>query len=71
MIPTKIRREVLKQATMYRLDYLTSQLPSRDQAYLIGRRLGRASQMRCFQLLITEIQLTHQQLAIIQRNEYK
>lgn len=71
MITTKIRREVVKQSVMYRLDHLTSQLPTPAEMFMIGRQLGQASRGRRFQLLVMEIQLTHQQLAIIQRNEYK
>ena len=71
MTPTKINREITKQSVMLRLDQLTSQLPTPDEMFMIGRQLGKHLRQRRFQLLIMEIQLTHQQLAIIQRNEYK
>lgn len=71
MIMTKINREITKQSIMLRLDQLTSQLPTQGEALIMGRQLGKHLRQRRFQLLIMEIQLTHQQLAIIQRNEYK
>lgn len=70
MIPTKISREIAKQSVMLRLDQLTSQLPTQDEMFMIGRQLGNAKRQQRVQLLMMEIQLTHQQLAIIQRNEY-
>lgn len=70
MIPTKINREIAKQSVMLRLDQLTSQLPTQDEMFMIGRQLGNAKRQQRIQLLMMEIQLTHQQLAIIQRNEY-
>lgn len=70
MIPTKINREITKQSVMLRLDQLTSQLPTQDEMFMIGRQLGNAKRQQRVQLLMMEIQLTHQQLAIIQRNEY-
>ena len=71
MIPTKINREITKQSVMLRLDQLTSQLPTQDEMFVMGRQLGNAKRQQLIQLLMMEIQLTHQQLAIIQRNEYK
>ena len=71
MIPTKINREIAKQSVMLRLDQLTSQLPTQDEMFMIGRQLGNAKRQQRLQMLMMEIQLTHQQLAIIQRNEYK
>lgn len=71
MIPTKINREITKQSVMLRLDQLTSQLPTQDEMFVIGRQLGNEKRQQRVQLLMMEIQLTHQQLAIIQRNEYK
>lgn len=71
MMRTRISREVAKQSVMHRLDYLASQLPTQDEALIIGRQLGKHLRQRRFQLLIMEIQLTCRQLAIIQRNEYK
>lgn len=71
MTPTKISREITKQSVMLRLDYLTSQLPTQDEMFVMGRQLGNAKRQQLIQLLMMEIQLTHQQLAIIQRNEYK
>lgn len=70
MITTKINREITKQSVMLRLDRLTSQLPTQDEMFMIGRQLGNAKRQQRIQLLMMEIQLTHQQLAIIQRNEY-
>ena len=71
MKPTKINREITKQSVMLRLDQLTSQLPTQDEMFVMGRQLGNAKRQQLIQLLMMEIQLTHQQLAIIQRNEYK
>lgn len=71
MITTKINREIAKQSVMLRLDRLTSQLPSQDEMFVMGRQLGNAKRQQLIQLLMMEIQLTHQQLAIIERNEYK
>lgn len=70
MITTKINREITKQSVMLRLDQLASQLPTQDEMFMIGRQLGNAKRQQRVQLLMMEIQLTHQQLAIIQRNEY-
>lgn len=70
MIPKKINREIAKQSVMLRLDRLTSQLPTQDEMFVMGRQLGNAKRQQRVQLLMMEIQLTHQQLAIIQRNEY-
>lgn len=70
MITTKINREITKQSVMLRLDQLTSQLPTQDEMFMIGRQLGNAKRQQRVQLLMMEIQLTHQQLAIIHRNEY-
>lgn len=67
MIPTKINREITKQSVMLRLDYLTSQLPAQDEMFMIGRQLGNAKRQLRIQLLIMEIQLTHQRLAMIER----
>lgn len=69
MIPTKINREIARQSVMLRLDQLTSQLPTQDEMFMIGRQLGNAKRQQHVQLLMMEIQLTHQQLAIIQRNQ--
>ena len=69
MIPTKINREITKQSVMLRLDQLTSQLPTQDEMFMIGRQLGNAKRQQRLQLLMMEIQVTHQQLAIIQRNQ--
>lgn len=67
MIPTKINREITKQSVMLRLDQLTSQLPTPAEMFMIGRQLGNAKCQRRLQLLMMEIQLTHQRLAIIER----
>lgn len=67
MIPTKISREITKQSVMLRLDYLTSQLPAQDEVFMISRQLGNAKFQQLLQLLMMEIQLTHQRLAIIER----
>ena len=69
MITTKINREITKQSVMLRLDQLTSQLPAQDEMFIIGRQLGNAKRQQRLQLLMMEIQLTYQQLAIIQRNQ--
>ena len=69
MITTKINREITKQSVMLRLDQLTSQLPTQDEMFMIGRQTGNAKRQQRVQLLMMEIQLTHQQLAIIQRNQ--
>lgn len=69
MKPTKINREITKQSIMLRLDHLTSQLPTQDEMFMIGRQVGNAKRQQLIQLLIMEIQLTHQRLAIIQRNQ--
>ena len=65
----KINREIAKQSVMLRLDRLTSQLPSQGEMFMIGRQLGNAKRQQRLQLLMMEIQLTYQQLAIIQRNQ--
>ena len=70
-VVNKISREITKQSVMLRLDQLTSQLPTQDEMFMIGRQLGNAKRQQRVQLLMMEIQLTHQQLAIIERNEYK
>lgn len=67
MIPTKINREITKQSVMLRLDRLTSQLPSQDEMFVMGRQLGNAKRQQLIQLLMMEIQLTHQRLAMIER----
>lgn len=67
MIPTKINREITKQSVMLRLDYLTSQLPAKGEMFMIGRQLGNAKRQQLIQLLMMEIQLTHQRLAMIER----
>lgn len=67
MIPTKINREITKQSVMLRLDQLTSQLPTPKEALIMGRQLGLYSRQRRFQLLVMEIQLTHQRLAMMER----
>lgn len=63
MTPTLINRTVAQQSIMYRLDYLASQLPSKDMAITIGRQLGKTTRLMRLQSLMLEIQLTHQQLA--------
>ena len=63
MITTKINREITKQSVMLRLDQLTSQLPTQDEMFMIGRQLGNAKRQQRVQLLMMEIQLTHQQLS--------
>lgn len=67
MIPTKINREITKQSVMLRLDQLTSQLPSQDEMFVMGRQLGNAKRQQLIQMLMMEIQLTHQRLAMIER----
>lgn len=67
MITTKINREIAKQSVMLRLDRLTSQLPTPKEALVMGRQTGKHLRQRRFQLLIMEIQLTHQRLAMIER----
>lgn len=67
MIPTKISREITKQSVMLRLDQLTSQLPTQDEMFMIGRQLGNAKRQQYIQLLMMEIQLTHQRLSMIER----
>ena len=67
MIPTKINREITKQSVMLRLDRLTSQLPAQVEMFMIGRQLGNAKRQQLIQLLMMEIQLTHQRLAMIER----
>lgn len=67
MIPTKINREITKQSVMLRLDQLTSQLPAQGEMFMIGRQLGNAKRQQLIQLLMMEIQLTHQRLAMIER----
>lgn len=71
MIPTKINREITKQSIMYRIDNMISQLPPKDNMVAICRQTGKKSRIIRVQLLIWEIELAYQQLAIIQRNEYK
>lgn len=71
MIPTKINREITRQSVMLRLDYLTSQLPAQDEVFMISRQLGNAKFQRLLQLLMMEIQVTHQRLAMIKRADYE
>lgn len=63
MTPTLINRTIAQQSIMYRLDYLASQLPSKERLFVIGRQLGRPITQQHIQSLMLEIQLTHQQLA--------
>ena len=67
MIPTKISREIAKQSVMLRLDQLASQLPTQDEMFMMGRQLGNAKRQARVQLLMMEIQVTHQRLAMIER----
>lgn len=71
MIPTKISREITKQSVMLRLDHLTSLLPAQDEVFMISRQLGNAKFQQRLQLLMMEIQLTHQRLAMIERADYE
>ena len=71
MIPTKINREITRQSVILRLDYLTSQLPAQDEVFMIGRQLGNAKFQQRLQLLMMEIQVTHQRLAMIKRADYE
>ena len=43
MKPTLINQTVAQQSIMYRLDYLASQLPSKDMAIALGRQTGKAT----------------------------
>ena len=63
MTPTLINRTIAQQSIMYRLDYLASQLPSKDMAIALGRQTGKATRFMRLQSLMLEIQLTTQQLA--------
>lgn len=63
MKPTLINQTVAQQSIMYRLDYLASQLPSKDMAIALGRQAGKTTRLMRLQSLMLEIQLTHQQLA--------
>lgn len=63
MKPTLINQTVAQQSIMYRLDYLASQLPSKDMAIALGRQAGKATRFMRLQSLMLEIQLTTQQLA--------
>lgn len=71
MTPTLINRTVAQQSIMYRLDYLASQLPSKDMAIALGRQTGKATRFMRLQSLMLEIQLTHQQLANSMSSEVK
>lgn len=71
MKPTLINQTVAQQSIMYRLDYLASQLPSKDMAIALGRQTGKATSLMCLQSLMLEIQLAHQQLANIMSSEVK
>ncbi|WP_333614320.1 hypothetical protein [Psychrobacter sp.] len=71
MKPTLINQTVAQQSIMYRLDYLASQLPSKDMAIALGRQTGRATRFMRLQSLMLEIQLTHQQLANSMNSEVK
>lgn len=70
MIRTKISQEITKQVVIHRLGYLTKQLATPEEAFILGRQYGRRISQIRFESLMIEIQLTHQQLSIIQRNEY-
>ena len=63
MTPTLINQTVAQQSIMYRLDYLASQLPSKDMAIALGRQTGKATRFMRLQSLMLEVQLTTQQLA--------
>ena len=71
MTPTLINQTIAQQSIMYRLDYLASQLPSKDMAIAIGRQLGKSTRLMRLQSLMLEIQLTHQQLANSMNSEVK
>lgn len=71
MTPTLINQTIAQQSIMYRLDYLASQLPSKEQLFVIGRQLGRPITQQHIQSLMLEIQLTHQQLANSMNTEVK
>ena len=71
MKPTLINQTVAQQSIMYRLDYLASQLPSKDMAIALGRPTGRATRFMRLQSLMLEIQLTTQQLANSMSSEVK
>lgn len=67
MIPTRINGEINREIMVNRLEYLTSQLPSTKEAFILGRQFGRPLSQRRIQLLMLEIQLTHRQLASYER----
>lgn len=71
MKPTLINQTVAQQSIMYRLDYLASQLPSKDMAIALGRQTGKATRLMRLQSLMLEIQLTTQQLANSMSSEVK
>ena len=71
MKPTLINQTVAQQSIMLRLDYLTSQLPSKDMAIALGRKAGKATRFMRLQSLMLEIQLTTQQLANSINSEVK
>ena len=71
MTPTLINQTVAQQSIMYRLDYLASQLPSKDMAIALGRQTGKATRFMRLQSLMLEIQLTTQQLANSMSSEVK
>ena len=71
MTPTLINKTVAQQSIMYRLDYLASQLPSKDMAIALGRQTGKATRFMRLQSLMLEIQLTTQQLANSMNSEVK
>lgn len=71
MKPTLINQTVAQQSIMLRLDYLTSQLPSKDMAIALGRQAGKATRFMRVQSLMLEIQLTTQQLANSINSEVK
>ena len=71
MKPTLINQTVAQQSIMYRLDYLASQLPSKDMAIALGRQAGKATRFMRLQSLMLEIQLTTQQLANSMSSEVK
>lgn len=71
MKPTLINQTVAQQSIMYRLDYLASQLPSKDMAIALGRQTGKATRFMRLQSLMLEIQLTTQQLVNSMSSEVK
>lgn len=71
MKPTLINQTVAQQSIMYRLDYLASQLPSKDMAITLGRQTGKATRFMRLPSLMLEIQLTHQQLVNSMSSEVK